>query len=428
MGLPDEERHLTEFEEDAGDYVTLLAPDAALDASDHFGAALALWSSSWPNWTPPRSPRWNERRWALIEARWRHLLQHASPIGAAYLFHPAPPRSLEESELAKRDYQKTFETLQREASAHPIGSKRTVWTVTLHPSDESRVLFEELSGLTAPVKSRLGLDGGDPGFLRRYVTAHAAPVEELVTPRQFEEVIADIYRAEGWTCHVTRYSKDGGIDIEARRDVDGAEVVLLIQVKRNRSKTSLRGRARPVGLDDVKVFAATIRAEGNKDGVLVSSSHFTRGALRWAETKGRAVARVTFVDGEDVRARLETVPIVTDEQRLLLEYAAKHGQGEGERLFSSLENFKRELREAAEAAEIEHLSPHDLRRAGGQWLVDLGMPLEFIRRVMGHRDIRITQLVYADVRDEDLPDRMLDAIPTEYAKARSWGPNRSPGG
>ncbi len=93
------------------------------------------------------------------------------------------------------------------------------------------------------------------------MTAHAAPIEDLVTPRQFKELVADIYRTEGWHCNVTRYSKDNGVDIEATRNVNDAELIVLIQVKRNRSRGSDRGRPRPVGLDDVKTFAATVRAE-----------------------------------------------------------------------------------------------------------------------------------------------------------------------
>jgi hypothetical protein len=109
------------------------------------------------------------------------------------------------------------------------------------------------------------------------------------------------------------------------------------------------------------------------------------------------------------------VPVITDEQRLLLEYAARHAQGRSDSLFGPLANFKRDLRLACDTAKVEHLSPHDLRRAAGQWLIDLGMPLELVSRAMGHRDVRITQQVYASVREEDLANRMLDAVGPAYA-------------
>ncbi len=125
----------------------------------------------------------------------------------------------------------------------------------------------------------------------------------------------------------------------------------------------------------------------------------------------RVRVRGTKNDGRD-----RMVPIITDEQRLLLEYARQHAQGSGARLFGPLANIRRDLQLACEEAKIAHLSPHDLRRAAGQWLIDLRMPLELVSLVMGHRDLRVTQQVYARVREEDLGSRMLDAISPDYAQ------------
>lgn len=54
--------------------------------------------------------------------------------------------------------------------------------------------------------------------------------------------------------------------------------------------------------------------------------------------------------------------------------------------------------------------------AAGQWLIDLGVPLELVSRVLGHADTRITETVYAKIKDEDVTDRMLNAIDPRYAK------------
>ncbi len=121
------------------------------------------------------------------------------------------------------------------------------------------------------------------------------------------------------------------------------------------------------------------------------------------------------VRGTKNKWRDRRVPIVTDEQRLLLEYAAEHASGTDGRLFGRLANFKRDLRLAAEVAKVETLSPHDLRRAAGQWLIDLGMRLELVSRLMGHRNTRITEDVYARVKEEDLADRMLNTVDSRYA-------------
>lgn len=46
-------------------------------------------------------------------------------------------------------------------------------------------------------------------------------------------------------------------------------------------------------------------------------------------------------------------------------------------------------------AKIPHVWPHSLRKAAGQFLIDLHVPLELVSRVMGHAGTRITETVYA---------------------------------
>ncbi len=130
------------------------------------------------------------------------------------------------------------------------------------------------------------------------------------------------------------------------------------------------------------------------------------------------------LDSADLRVRVRgtkneyrnrVVPIVTDEQRLLLAFAAKHAVRRDGSLFGPLHNFGRELELAATKAGLEHLSAHALRKACGQWLIDVGVPLELVSRVMGHGDTRITETVYARVKEEDMANRMIDAIDPRYA-------------
>lgn len=121
------------------------------------------------------------------------------------------------------------------------------------------------------------------------------------------------------------------------------------------------------------------------------------------------------VRGSKNARRDRTVPIVSNEQLVLLEFVRTHAQGKDGKLFASLANLRRDLADAADEAKIPHLSPHALRKAAGQFLIDLGVPLELVSRVLGHADTRITEKVYAKVREEDLGDRMLDAIDPGYA-------------
>lgn len=79
----------------------------------------------------------------------------------------------------------------------------------------------------------------------------------------------------------------------------------------------------------------------------------------------------------------------------------------------ALTTLLRAVYESAIEAGFPHAWPHALRKACGQWLVS---------RVLSHGDTRITELVYCRVSDDQLWDRMLDAIDPRYAQRATDGP------
>ncbi len=120
--------------------------------------------------------------------------------------------------------------------------------------------------------------------------------------------------------------------------------------------------------------------------------------------------------GNEEPERLAPVPIVTDEQRALLAYALKHAAGTEGKLFGHLHRLWKGLTQACRKLNITVVSPHDLRRSAGQWLVDIGTPLELVSKFMRHANTHITETVYASVRQGDVADRILDAIDPRYAQ------------
>ena len=125
------------------------------------------------------------------------------------------------------------------------------------------------------------------------------------------------------------------------------------------------------------------------------------------------------VRGTKTDKRNRFVPIISDEQWVLLEFVRRYAQGPDHQLFGKLSNLRRDLEQASKRANIPHVWPHSLRKAAGQLLIDLHVPLELVSRVMGHADTRITETVYDRVRDEDLGDRMLSAIDPKYARTHA---------
>jgi hypothetical protein len=114
-----------------------------------------------------------------------------------------------------------------------------------------------------------------------------------VSWQQFETLLADYYRAQGYVVeHVgtglSGGESDGGIDLKLRRD--GRYVV--VQCK--------HWNAKQVTHNAMHELLGVMLTEGATDAILVTSGEFTRAALE----KAQALTHITLIDGEAARAML----------------------------------------------------------------------------------------------------------------------------
>ncbi len=114
-----------------------------------------------------------------------------------------------------------------------------------------------------------------------------------VSWQQFETLLADYYRAQGYAVeHVgtglSGGESDGGIDLKLRRD--GRYVV--VQCK--------HWNAKQVTHNAMHELLGVMLTEGATDAILVTSGEFTRAALE----KSRTLPHITLIDGEAARAML----------------------------------------------------------------------------------------------------------------------------
>lgn len=124
---------------------------------------------------------------------------------------------------------------------------------------------------------------GDPELLvsvnRRLVERVAgAPwsISEL-TPRQFEELIAEIFDRTGHEVHLTKRTRDGGYDIIVVGRTLDIPVRYIVECKRYAPK-------RKVSLDIVqRLLGVKIATQANK-AILVTTSSFTADAQRFADS------------------------------------------------------------------------------------------------------------------------------------------------
>lgn len=97
------------------------------------------------------------------------------------------------------------------------------------------------------------------------------PQEMLkLDPRQFEELVAELWRSLGYETELTARTKDGGRDIVAVRRFE-ANVRFLIECKRY-------DPSHKVGVELVRALYGVRMHERATKGILATTSSFTRGA------------------------------------------------------------------------------------------------------------------------------------------------------
>jgi integrase len=101
------------------------------------------------------------------------------------------------------------------------------------------------------------------------------------------------------------------------------------------------------------------------------------------------------------------VPIAPELREVLLEVIAV---ATGDRLLRRWPNIRRDLAAACRRAGIARVTPNDLRRTFATWLWKGGMSPAEIGRLLGHRDSRMVERVYGQLRAEDLAAKVIAAL------------------
>lgn len=109
-------------------------------------------------------------------------------------------------------------------------------------------------------------------------------------PCEFEEFVADVFRGFGFNAEVTQKTHDGGKDIVATFEMGGVLYTTYFECKRYSPD-------RPVGVEIVRELYAVMEMERVDKGVIVTTSHFTRGAVAEAQ---RLNGRIRLIDFDEL--------------------------------------------------------------------------------------------------------------------------------
>lgn len=92
-----------------------------------------------------------------------------------------------------------------------------------------------------------------------------------LSPRKFEEVIAEILHRQGYEVAITPLSKDGGKDICAASKSTLGSFLYIVQCKKYAPN-------RPVGVELVRELYGIVQIEKATAGIIATTSYFTKGA------------------------------------------------------------------------------------------------------------------------------------------------------
>jgi restriction system protein len=123
------------------------------------------------------------------------------------------------------------------------------------------------------------------------VASSAAPdALNQLTWREFEMLVGEAFRAQGYSVAETGGSADGGVDVVLRKDSEK----YFVQCKHWRAQT--------VGVPIVRELYGAMAAHGATGGFVVTSGRFTRPALEFA-----AGRNLTLIDGPKLHAMIQRV-------------------------------------------------------------------------------------------------------------------------
>ena len=105
-----------------------------------------------------------------------------------------------------------------------------------------------------------------------------------LSPRRFEELVAAIFRNNGFTVELTPQTHDGGVDIIAvQHSAFTGELIHLIECKRYHP-------SRKVGIGVVQRLLGTVTQRRATKGIVVATSSFSRDAIRVAKETRHVIA------------------------------------------------------------------------------------------------------------------------------------------
>lgn len=115
-------------------------------------------------------------------------------------------------------------------------------------------------------------------------------------PWEFERFVADVFESHGFNANVTQKTRDGGKDIVATCEMGGVLYTTYFECKRY-------DPCRPVGVNVVRELYAVLEKERVDKGVIVTTSYFTRDAIKESEQLNGRIKLIAYYELQQLMRR-----------------------------------------------------------------------------------------------------------------------------
>ncbi len=110
-----------------------------------------------------------------------------------------------------------------------------------------------------------------------------------LSSREFEELVAELFRQQGFDVELTPETRDGGCDAIATKNISGLPFMLFIECKKY-------AKEYPVGVSLVRSLLGVQSDRKANKAVLVTTSRFTKPARQFAERQQHLISLVDIND------------------------------------------------------------------------------------------------------------------------------------
>jgi HJR/Mrr/RecB family endonuclease len=109
-----------------------------------------------------------------------------------------------------------------------------------------------------------------------------------LSPREFEELMAELMEKRGYKVDLTKATRDGGKDLIVARHDDFGNFIYYVECKQYRPENA-------VGVNLVRELMGTVHADQVTAGILITSSYFSADAIAYSKKVRHQMSLVDFM-------------------------------------------------------------------------------------------------------------------------------------